>query len=334
MTIRRKKRVIMVASAPLGAIGLIVAAHAQTVQSITANTPNLGNVVSAPTGDTVFTVTASTGAITRASGTGVRLGTGNSRQTVTIACGAAACDNRALRVRVGSIGSPTGRAQALTTFTVANGTGTTSGVSGTNPVDFTFAAMANGQSRTFHVGMNVPIAGNDSAAATGNATSGFYVYVAVSPTVPTNGSTAGLARAIVFRPLSVSSTALAFGKVVRPSTGSGTVTVNQTSGARSVTGTGVIGLAAPTPSRAAYTVTGEGGQVFSLTVPSSFQMTGPGTPLTVTLTATTANGSKTLSSAVGSAGTFAFGVGGSFPFSSTTVTGAYTGNYDVTVSYN
>jgi hypothetical protein len=109
--------------------------------------------------------------------------------------------------------------------------------------------------------------------------------------------------------------------------------VNNSTGARTVTGTGAIGLSSPTPTRATYTVSGEGGQVFSITVPTSFQMTGPGTPLTVSLTPT-ASGSQTLSSALGSAGTFPFGVGGSFPISSTTTTGAYSGSYSITVQYN
>ena len=321
--------------AAFGILSLMVEAHAQTVSSITASTPNLGNVVSAATGATTFRVAASSGAVTKISGNGVRLSTASSRPLVTIACTTTTCNNKALTVRVGSIGSPTGRAQGLTNFTITAGTATISvAPSGTNPVSFTISGMANGSTRTFYVGADFPIAGNDSASATGNATSGFYVYVAVSPTVPTVGSTSGLARASVFRPIALSgATGLAFGKIVRPSTGTGTVTVNNATGVRSVTGTGAIGLNSPTPSRASYSVSGEGGQVFSLTVPASFSMTGPGPALTVTLTPT-ASGSQTLSSALGSAGTFSFGVGGSFPISSTTTTGAYSGSYGVTVQYN
>jgi hypothetical protein len=320
--------------AALGMISLMVEAHAQTVSSITASSPNIGNVVSAPTGTTVFQVEESSGAVSIISGNGARLSTGVSRPLVTIACSTNTCNNKVLSVRVGSIGSPTRRALALTNFTVSAGTATISNVSGTNPVSFNIAAMSSGQTRTFYVGADFPIAGNDSAAATGSATSGFYVYVAVSGTTPTAGSTSGLAVANVFRPIALSaSTALAFGKIVRPSTGSGTVSVNNATGARTVTGTGTLGLSSPTPSRASYTVSGEGGQVFTLSVPANFQMTGPGPALTVTLTPT-ASGSQTLSSAAGSAGTLSFGVGGSFPISSTTTTGAYSGSYTITVQYN
>ena len=319
--------------ATLAVLGLMVEAHAQTVQSITGSTPNLGNVVSAATGSTTFRVASGTGAVTKVSGNGVRLSTFSTRALVTLACNTNTCKDKPLTVRVGSVGSPTGRAQGLTNFNVTGVTAVISGVSGTNPVSFTVGGIPNPGTRTFYVGADFPIAGNDSPSATGNATSSFYVYVAVSPTVPTVGST-GQAVASVFRPIALSgSTGLAFGRVVRPSTGTGTVTVNNSTGARTVTGTGALGLSSPTPSRASYTVSGEGGQVFSITVPTSFQMTGPGPALTVSLTPT-ASGSQTLPSALGSAGTFPFGVGGSFPISSTTTPGAYSGSYSVTVQYN
>jgi len=195
-------------------------------------------------------------------------------------------------------------------------------------------SLGNGQSRTFWVGADVPIAGNDSAAASGNATTGFYVYVAVAPTTPTSGSTAGLTIARVLRPISISTLpSLAFGKVVRPSSGTGTVTIDAATGARSVTGTGASGFTSPAPTRAVLNVTGEGGQTLSLSQPTSFQMTGPGSPLTVNLASTT-GGTGTLSSALGSSGSYSFGVGGSFVISSTTSTGAYSGSYTVTVQYD
>jgi hypothetical protein len=323
-------------AAALAAAALCPApACAQTVQSITPSTPDLGTVVSGASGNTVFRVSSSSGAITRVSGTGVRLTAGNSRSLVTIACNTTACRNSALNVRVGSIGSPSGRAAALTNFTVTAGTAVFSvAPTGTNPVSFRIQGIPQGSTATFWVGADFPIQGDTSTAATGNASSGFYVYVAVAPTVPTTGSTAGLAVAKVFRPINIAqATGLSFGKVVRPSSGSGTVSINAASGVRSVTGTGTVGLSSPAPTRASYTVSGEGGQAFSLSVPTSFTMTGPGTQLTVSLVPT-ASGAQTLSSALGSAGTFGFGVGGSFPITSSTVSGAYQGSYSITVQYN
>ena len=307
-------------------------ATAQTV-AITPSVPDLGNVVSASTGITTFRITSSAGTITKVSGNGVRLSSGGSPVLVTISCNNNTCKNKALSIRVGSIGSPGGRMGALSNFTVAPGSAAITGGSGTNPLTFTMGALSNPGTATFWIGMDVPIRGDDSGVGTGAATSDFYVYVAIQGTTPTTGSTSA-AVARVFRPIAVSNPAsLAFGKIVRPTSGTGSVAISASSGARTVTGAGAIGLSSPSPGRATYAVTGEGGQSFTLSIPSSFQMTGPGTPLTVALTST-ASGSQSLSAAAGAAGTLSFGVGGSFPVSSTTVTGAYQGTYSITVSYN
>ena len=316
------------------ALALVAAssARAQTYTvSITANTPDLGNVVSATSGNTVFNVVSSTGTISAGSGTGVRLSTGTSRATVTITCSNVnACTTSNVAVRIGSIGTPTGRMGALTNFNAASGTATITGTpSGTNPLNLTLTPLPKTGGRTIFVGMDVPIT---ATGTTGNATSGFYVYAIKSGSTPAAGSTAGLAIARVYRPISMSKTAdLSFGRVVRPATGTGTVTVDATTGARTQT-TGV-GLNTPAAARAVYSVTGEGGQAFSVSVPTSFTMSATGGSVTVT-TSTTASGAQVLSSTLGSAGTFGFGVGGSFPLASTTATGSYSGTFSVTVQYN
>jgi hypothetical protein len=322
--------------AALGLLSTAAPATAQTVQSISPSAPDLGDVVSAASGETVFRVSASTGAVTTVSGTGARLGTGTTRALVTIFCsGGGLCTNRDINVRVGSLGSGTGRAGELNNFTVAPNSATfRAAPTGTNPVSFALAPLGANGTATFWVGADFPIRGNESGAATGNASSGFYVHVIFAPNTPTAGSNSGLAVARVFRPINiVASSNLAFGRIVRPTSGSGTVTINAGTGARTVSGTGVVGLTSPTPTRALYTVSGEGGQAFSLSHPASFQMTGPGTPLVVSLTST-ASGTRTLGSAIGSTGTFTLAMGGSFPISSTTPTGLYQGTYQVTVQYN
>ena len=84
-----------------------------TVTSISA-TPALGNVVSsaAGTGNTVFTVTAATGAIGVTSGTGKRLTAGSSLVTVTVTCTVKACGTA--NIKVANVGTPSNRAGALT----------------------------------------------------------------------------------------------------------------------------------------------------------------------------------------------------------------------------
>lgn len=125
---------------------------------------------------------------------------------------------------------------------------------------------------------------------------------------------------------------LAFGTIVKPSSGTNTVTIDASTGARTKTGAGDAALATSTTGRAAYTVGGEGGQGFSITVPATVDMSNGSDNLTVTLTKTAATGS--LSGTLGSAGTATFGVGGSFDVASTTPSGNYTASFDVTVAYN
>ena len=142
----------------------------------------------------------------------------------------------------------------------------------------------------------------------------------------------------IFQPIVLAKNSdLSFGTVVRPAASTGTVVIAAADGARTLTGAGAL-ITGPgsqaTPGRATYTVTGEGGQAFSITVPANFNMTrvGGSETLAVTLTSTATSG--TLSGALGSAGTLAFGVGGSIPSAVATATGAYTGTFAVTVTYN
>lgn len=324
--------------ARLAAVGLWAltagTAAAQTYTTTITTTPNLGKVVSASTGDTVFTINPSTGVVTRASGAGVRLATGTTRAAVSVRCGnQSSCNRNKVNVKVGAIGTPTKRARALTNFTTAMGTATLdSGPSGSNPITFRLGVIPRNSTRTFYIGFDFPIAGDNSGLPSGAATSSFYVYVSRASSTPTSGATA-TAAATVYRPIAISNpTSLVFGTVVRPRTGSGSVAINASTAARTVSG-GIAALSTPAVSRASFTVTGEGGQAFSVSMPSTLTMTTSGGSLTVSLT-TTASGSQVLSSSLGSAGSYSFGVGGSLPVSSTTRTGSYTGSFAVTVNYN
>lgn len=320
----------------LGLWALIAgSAAAQTYTTSITTAPDLGKVVSAASGDTVFTIDESTGAVTRASGSGVRLATGTTRAAISVRCGnQGSCNNSTVAVKIGAIGTPTRRARALTRFTVAMGTATLrSGPSGSNPITFTLNAIPRNTTRTFYVGFDFPIAGDNSGLASGAATSGYYVYVSKSSSQPTSGTT-GTAAATIYRPIAISNpTDLVFGTIVRPRTGSGSVVINASTGARTVSG-GVVGLSAPPPSRALFTVTGEGGQAFSVSMPTILLMLGTGAGILPVVLSTTAGSTQVLSSAVGSAGTYSFGIGGTLPVSSTTRTGSYSGSFTVTVDYN
>ena len=157
-----------------------------------------------------------------------------------------------------------------------------------------------------------------------------------APAMAQSASTTGTGSITVIRPLTITKNAdLKFGTVVRPSTGSGTVTISA-AGARSVAG-GVVGLSSgDTPQAAQFTVDGEGGQSISVTVPGTFSIANGSDTLTVT-TSNNLIGSaaaQTLSNALGAAGSLSFKVGGSVPVNSTSPTGVNTGTFTVSAAYN
>lgn len=127
---------------------------------------------------------------------------------------------------------------------------------------------------------------------------------------------------------------LSFGRIVKPSTGSGTVAIANTADAVTA-GSGAIALSGITTTRAKFTIDGEGGQVATVSVPTSFDLalsTDATKKITITL-APDLGATTTLSNALGAAGTQTLYVGGNFALPSTQVTGAYSGTFDVTVAY-
>lgn len=152
----------------------------------------------------------------------------------------------------------------------------------------------------------------------------------------TSTTTSTTASMNITQPLQLTKvTDLVFGTIMRPTSGSGNVIIDAQSGNRNVTGnaSGVTGGSAATPTRAAFTVSGEAGMNITVTVPGSMTMTrGGADPITVSLNSTMGGGQ--LSGPTGGTGTAAFGVGGQLAISDSTPPGAYTGTFNVTVAYN
>ena len=118
----------------------------------------------------------------------------------------------------------------------------------------------------------------------------------------------------IIQPLTISKDAdLSFGRIVKPTTGTGTVTIAD-SGDAVTAGSGAVALTGIATSRAKFTIDGEGGQGITITVPSSFDLE---------------NGTDTIGD-----GTRALNVGGSFSLPASVSTGEYTGDFTVTVAYN
>jgi hypothetical protein len=159
--------------------------------------------------------------------------------------------------------------------------------------------------------------------------------IAAPALAQTSATQSTTASATIVQPITLTKNSdLAFGTVVKPTSGTNTITIDETAGTRTKTGAGDAALATSTTSRAAFSVGGEGGQTFSITVPATATMTrsGGSETLTVNLVKTAVSG--TLSNSIGTAGTASFGVGGNFDVVSTTVSGAYSGSFNTTVAYN
>lgn len=138
----------------------------------------------------------------------------------------------------------------------------------------------------------------------------------------------------VFLPIEVAKVSdLSFGVVLKPMSGSGTVTIDPADGSRSHAGAGGL-LNGGSAGRAEFLISGEGGQTYSVNVPATLQMNHTGGPgsLLVTLVPTSAVG--TLANGLGSAGSAGLGVGGSVTVNEATPSGAYSGSFEVVVAYD
>lgn len=137
----------------------------------------------------------------------------------------------------------------------------------------------------------------------------------------------------IIQPLTISKGAdLSFGRIVKPTTGSGTVSMSASSDVVAA-GAGAVALGGINTSRAKFAIAGEGGQAISLTVPASVQLTHGSDAIAVTLTPDL-TATPTLSGALGTQGGLALNIGGSFTIPNTASTGNYSGRFNVTVSYN
>jgi len=138
----------------------------------------------------------------------------------------------------------------------------------------------------------------------------------------------------IVQPLQVSKVSdLAFGTIVRAtSTGTNVVTIDPSTGARKLSGSGDGMLAASDASRAAFTLTGAGGQRFSFSVPDTIVIASGANAITVALTTSGATG--ILSGGPGATGSATVGIGGSFSLDSAQAPGVYAAAFNATIDYD
>lgn len=140
------------------------------------------------------------------------------------------------------------------------------------------------------------------------------------------------ASVTIVRPLTITKTAdLAFGRIVKPRTGTGTVALANT-GDSVAASAGAVALSGITTSRARFTVDGEGGQVVTTSIPSTVNLTSGTNTIVVDLLPSFGS-TVTLDNALAAAGSAALNVGGSFSLPAAQATGAYSGTFTVQVAY-
>jgi hypothetical protein len=291
---------------------------------------NLGKVAM-PNLASTFTLHSDGTSVTQ-TGSGVFVGSPapTTRALVTVSCGnQSQCNGANVKIVITRTTPITSPASTLTNFTVAMGTATLNGPapSAASSVTFTIKPVPQNGSRTFYVGMDMPVLSSGTSTGLGSA-SWIVTASAGNGTLAVNNTS--LAQITSMRPMSVSkSLDLAFGSIVKPPSGSGSVTMDATGGFTSMPAGAV---AIKTHSAAQFFVFGEGAQTFDLSVTPTFTMVSGVNSLPVTTVSST--GSQTLGAAIGAQGSFSLGVGGSFPLGSATPSGAYTGSFTVTATYN
>jgi hypothetical protein len=126
-------------------------------------------------------------------------------------------------------------------------------------------------------------------------------------------------------------TGLQFGKIVSGAT-AGTVTVSPTGTRTSSGGVSPVNGATPAPSAASFTVTGEAGASYAITLPTSAITLGNGAGGTMTVDGFTSNpdGTGTLAAD----GHQVLDVGATLHVGASQAAGTYSGTFSVAVAYN
>lgn len=142
----------------------------------------------------------------------------------------------------------------------------------------------------------------------------------------TSASASNTASAIVITPITIATTAnLVFG-TVQPKTTAGSVTVSA-SGTR--TGSNVVLSSMALGNAARFNITGYANANFTIALPSSITLTGPGTAMTLNSFTSSLGTSATISAT----GTATLGIGGTLAIAANQAPGVYSGSFSVTVNY-
>jgi hypothetical protein len=318
----------------LVAASLASSARAQQI-SVTA-APSLGTIISA-SGATTFTFAASNGNVSQQGGA-IRRTSGGTRALITVTCNVTWCGKNAAKITVQHNGTNTGRAGNMGSFTIQAGSGMTitSAPSGTDPVTFNIAAIGSGKSVTFYVGGSVTLAGDSSSQPSGSSASGFRITVEDVTKASNSAQKDGATAAMVYHAINISAgTPLKFGRIVLPSGSAGKVdgSVTMQPADPGAIPTKGVQLDPGKTSNGSFTITGESGTFYNLTVPQSITLSNGSNSIPLSISTTASGARQFAGTSPGAAAAFTFTIGGSFGFSSDTPGGAYTGSVPVIVQY-
>lgn len=311
-------------------------------------------------GTTTFQ-TSTAGVVSKFSGPGSLTGSASQRQ-VTVQMAMSNCSNvnnvanfsgcsDTPTVTVAAIGTPTGLNQALTTFTAAytGSTGSITGATGSAPLTIHLSPSGTTyySAWSFDLGYKLPISDAGGGSA-GNGSSELSITITPSTAGCSANTTTATVPTLVNTPLSIGMlTPLSFGGIVRPASGSGgTVTFTTTSsggGTMAVTG-GVFTTPTPTPAPASFRIQGQQYKEVNVQLDSSVNLTSGGntivmTPLAVWGSDATSGGFNNGMNGAGQVnlgnpnGAVTLYVGGSFPVTSATASGVYSGVIHLTAVY-
>ena len=150
--------------------------------------------------------------------------------------------------------------------------------------------------------------------------------------MPTASATANSSMTLL-RPMSVAKTQdMGFGTIVQ---GNGLITLAADGTLTTGGTTDKTASSASSVKVAQFTISGEGAQEISITVPGTFSLTNGSSSLTVTTLHNITDVAHTnLSGSLAGSGSYSFNVGGSFSLAGTEATGNYTGSFTVSANYN
>lgn len=155
-------------------------------------------------------------------------------------------------------------------------------------------------------------------------------YVNAQNTATVNNA---VANATIVTPITLSNNlTFEFGKLVKPLSGTGTVTISAEATPTRTFGSDLINIPNDIWRPAQFTVTGDDSYRFSITKPETITLNGSETAAGGTLSVTTSISGNTTNVST-SSGSYVFYIGGSMNVPSTQLAGPYSGTYTVTVQY-